>query len=179
MKQSVSLARKIAIGGLFTALSVLIQLIGGAIGIGTFIAPIIAGFCVEAVRLSCGPSYAAVHWLASGLLALMMCPDKELAALYLFLLGWYPLLRPLVAKLTAAVRWAVRLVVFNADVLLLYWVLLYVVFDGNWANTGFGGLWMTLAVLVLGNVVFFLYDYLLSQAETKLFPRFFGRNKKK
>ncbi len=164
MKPNSSPARKIAIGGLFTALSVLIQLTGGAIGIGTFIAPIIAGFCAEAVRLSCGGSYAVIHWLASGLLALMLCPDKEPAALYLFLLGWYPLFRPLVAKLPAVLRWAVRLVLFNGDVLLLYWVLLYVIYGGNWAGTGFGGLWMTLVTLLLGNFVFFLYDYLLSAA---------------
>ncbi len=171
MKRNSSLAKKIAVSGLFTGLSLLIQILGGAMGIGTFVAPLIAGLCVEAVRLSCSNRYGVMHWLASGLLALILCPDKELAILYLCLLGWYPLLRPLVAKLPAVPGWCIRFVLFNGDVLLLYRILLYVLYGGNWANTGLGGLWLTLATLLLGNFIFICYDGLLARAETKLFPR--------
>jgi hypothetical protein len=50
-------------------------------------------------------------------------------------------------------------------------VLLWVLYGGNWAETGFGGLWLTLFCLVMGNVIFVCYDIFLEHAQTRLFPR--------
>jgi hypothetical protein len=171
MKRENSFAHRVALGGLFTALSVMIMLIGGFMGVATYFAPLIAGLIVEAVRLSCSSSVATIHWLATGLLALILCTDKELAAFYLFLLGWYPLVRPVIAKLPKVLGFVVRLVLFNADVILLVWILFLVLYGGTSKEIGRTAMILNAAGLIMGNLIFFMYDFILANAKDRLFPR--------
>jgi hypothetical protein len=174
MKRNNSLPRRVALGGLFTALSVLLMLVGGFIGVATYLAPVMAGVIVEAVRVNCSRSVATIHWLATGLLALILCTDKELAAFYLFLLGWYPLVRPTIAKLPKVLGFVVRFVIFNADVILLVWILFWVLYGGIPRETGSAAAVLNAVGLVMGNIIFFMYDFVLANAEDHLFPRVQG-----
>jgi hypothetical protein len=171
MKRDQPFARQVALGGLFTALSVMLMLIGGFMGVATYLSSVIAGLIVEAVRVNCSRSVATIHWLATGLLTLILCTDKELAAFYLFLLGWYPLVRPMIAKLPKVLGFVVRFVIFNADVILLVWILFLVLYGGTSKEIGRAAVILNAAGLIMGNVIFFLYDFILANAEDRLFPR--------
>lgn len=96
------------------------------------------------------------------LLTLLLGPDKEAAALYLFL-GYYPLLQPkLDAIRRPALRWMAKLALAVVSVGTMYLVLLYVLgltqVTEEFADTAPWLLWITAA---LGLVVFIVYDILL------------------
>ncbi len=161
-------AQRMALGGVMTALSLVVQLLGGALGIGTYAAPLLGGLCTLLVRHCADCRTALLHWLATALLSLLLCSDKELALLYLLLLGWYPLVRPALGRLPRLLCLACKLLLFQLAVVLLCVALLWLVLDGDLIALGCGGLWLNLAALLLGNVTFLLYDNLLCRLQGRL-----------
>ena len=122
-----------------------------------------AGFLCAAGIAGDVPCPIRVVLLASvALLTLLLGPDKEAAALYLFL-GYYPLLQPkLDAIRRPALRWMAKLALAVVSVGTMYLVLLYVLgltqVTEEFADTAPWLLWITAA---LGLVVFIVYDILL------------------
>ena len=92
----------------------------------------------------------------------LLGPDKEASALYLFL-GWYPLLQPkLEAIRRPLLRWLAKLAVAAVSTGVMYALLLYVfcleAVVEEFAQTAPWLLWLT---AVLGLLVFVVYDILL------------------
>ena len=108
------------------------------------------------------PKPAWCCWAAVAILALLLGPDKEASALYLFL-GWYPLLQPkLEAIRRPLLRWLAKLAVAAVSTGVMYALLLYVfcleAVVEEFAQTAPWLLWLTAA---LGLLVFVVYDILL------------------
>lgn len=101
--------KELALCSMLAALSVVVLCLGGIVPFAVYACPMLASGALLLVREECRPSYAWCCWAAVAILALLLGPDKEASALYLFL-GWYPLLqpkleairRPLLLWLTAA-----------------------------------------------------------------------------
>lgn len=164
MKPITSATGKLAFGGVMTAVSLALQLLGGAIGIGTYAAPLLGCICTALVLRLAGRRTALLHWLATGLLSLMLCPDHELALLYLCLLGWYPVVKPLLDRIPAKLlRLGCKLVLFNGVILLLYTVSVQILYGGDWNTFAPDGLWIAAACLVLGNIILLLVDFVLDR----------------
>lgn len=169
-------SRQMALCGLLSALAVVILLLGGAVGIGTFAAPVLAMAALLPVLEECGPKAAGTAYGAVTALALLLVPDRELALVYAGF-GWYPILRPRVAGLPSRLlRTAARLVICNAVILVLYGLLLRIM--GLTADLAGASRIMNAALLVLGNVVFLLLDVVLARMtwlwRRKLRRRFFS-----
>lgn len=144
--------RRLAVCGLLTALSVVILLLGAALGIGIYLAPMLAGTILLLIRRSCGVKYQLLVWIAVSLLSLILVPEPEQNLMYLCLFGSYPILYPWVQRRGRGLRLLLKLlffnVVFSAVELLLMLVLVPEAVD-------------TLLFLLLGNVMFFCYDAVL------------------
>ena len=154
--------KELALCSMLAALSVVLLCLGGIVPFAVYACPILASGALLAVREECRPSYAWCCWAAVALLALLLGPDKEAAALYLFL-GYYPLLQPkLDAIRRPALRWLAKLVLAVVSVGAMYLVLLYVLgltqVTEEFADAAPWLLWVTAA---LGLVVFAVYDILL------------------
>ena len=168
MKRFTTSTGKLAWCGVMTAVSLVLQLLGGLIGIGTYAAPVLGAVCTWVVLYYSDQRTAVLHWLATGILSLILCADKELALLYLFLLGWYPIAKPTLDRVRPKVlRLLCKLLIFNAVILATYAILLMVVYGGEWEALGFGGLGMTIVFLILGNVIFLMCDWLLGKLHRK------------
>ena len=129
---------------------------------GGQVARVFASACLLPVREECRASYQWCCFFATAILGLLLGPDKEAAALYLFL-GYYPLLQPkLDAIRRPALRWMAKLALAVVSVGTMYLVLLYVLgltqVTEEFADTAPWLLWITAA---LGLVVFIVYDILL------------------
>ena len=154
--------KELALCGMMTALSVVLLCLGGVIPLAVYACPMLASCALLVLREQCGVRYAWCCWLAVAILTLLLGPDKEAAALYLFL-GYYPLLQPKLETIRRPVlRWLAKLALASAAVGAMYAVLLYVfgltqVVD-EFAEAAPWLLWVTAA---LGLVVFAVYDILL------------------
>ena len=90
MKRS---TKELALCGVMTALSVVLLCLGGVIPLAVYACPMLASCALLVLREMCRAQYAWCCWASVALLTLLLGPDKEAAALYLFL-GYYPLLQP-------------------------------------------------------------------------------------
>lgn len=168
-------SRNMALCGVLSALAVVVLLLGGAIGIGTFAAPVLAMAVLLPVLEECGAKAAGTAYAAVALLALLLVPDRELALVYAGF-GWYPLLRPRIARISSRLlRLVSRLAVCNGVILALYGALLRLL--GLTADLDGASRVMNAVLLALGNVVFLLLDVVLARMtglwRRKLRRRFF------
>ena len=146
--------------GIVTALSVALMLLGAVIPIAMFIAPAVAGFLVATVCVECGMQLALTPYAAVSLLALLFVPDKEVALIFVFLLGYYPLAKPKFERIRPAVlRIVCKLLLCNGTVLAMYGLVFLLVPAGSISQElRTTALAVSLATLVMGNVAFVLYD---------------------
>ncbi len=82
-------SRKMALCGMMAALSVAVLTWGSLIPFSTFTCPMLAMLCLIPSVCEYGPSTALTMYAAVSVLGLLLCPDKEISLLYIFL-GWYP-----------------------------------------------------------------------------------------
>ena len=80
--------------GMAAALSVALMLLGAVVPVLMFIAPAVASLLIATVCVECGKTMALTAYGAVSLLSLLFVPDKEVALVFVFLLGYYPLVKP-------------------------------------------------------------------------------------
>ncbi len=154
-------AYNMALGGVLCALAVVIMVLGGMLGIGTYAAPVLCCLVLELLRRSCGSRLGWVWFAATAILGLLLCPDKEAAFVFLFL-GSYPLLKPGFDRLRGRLFW--KLLYFNGVTAAMYWLLLHLLgMDRLVEEFGQLGTIGLAILLLLGNLVFFLLDKLLQR----------------
>ena len=150
----------VALGGMLAALAVVIMCLGGLIPIATYVCPIICTMLLAVMLKLCGKRIAWAWYAAVGILSALFSPDKEAAAVFLFL-GYYPILKPFFDG--RRFRWLWKGFYFNGSIALLYWLLLHLMgmeqLAEDFRELGLAGL---VLMLVMGNLVFFLLDRLLN-----------------
>ena len=152
-------ARLIAFGGMMAALAVVIMCLGGLIPVATFTVPIICMLILAYVLKFCGKRIGWAWYGAVSILGLLLGPDKEAAAIFLFL-GYYPILKPGLDRMKLGI--VLKVLIFNGMILLMYGVLIYLMGMQHIAQEYHQlGKIMTIFMLVGGNVVFFLLDKVL------------------
>ena len=158
-------AAPVALGGVLAALAVVVMCMGTMIPVATFVCPMVCICLLAVVLRSCDEKIAWAWYGAVAVLSLLLAPDKEAAAVFAFL-GYYPIVKPKMEKLP--ISWLWKCLLFNVSVLVMYCILLYV-FGMNEIAEDYAelGLVMTIAMLVMGNVTFFMMDYILSMRFSK------------
>lgn len=154
-------ASNIALGGMLAALAVIIMSMGTLIPVATYVCPMLCALVLQLVLKICGGRIAWAWYGAVSILSLLMAPDKEAAAVFLAI-GYYPIVKPKLDKRKG--KWLWKGLLFNAVILLTYWLLMHIFgFDQLSAEFADMGKVMTVLLLLLGNVTFFLLDKLLEK----------------
>lgn len=160
-------AKEIALGGVFAALAVVIMCLGGLIPVATFVCPMISMVMLQLICRLCGDRIGWAWYGCVAILSALLGPDKEAAAVFVFL-GYYPIMKPKMDRLRPSWLW--KGVYFNAVILLMYQVLIYLFgmheLAGEYAQLG---VILTIVLLLAGNLCFFLLDMVLFR---------FGRRRK-
>ena len=151
MKQS----RRIALCGVLSALAVLVLLLGNLIGIGTYAAPLFAGLIIMPLGMKAGKKYHILGWLAVSLLGFMLLSDREEALMFACLFGWYPIARPYFDSLRPPLNIISRFAALNACAIAVELLVMLVLVPES------AGVWLVIALLVLANVTFIVYDRLI------------------
>ena len=146
--------------GMAAALSIAFMLLGAAVPIFLYVAPAVASFLVATVCVECGKTMAWTAYGAISLLGLLFVPDKEVALTFVFLLGYYPLVKPRLERIRPALlRGLCKLLLCNGAILLMYGLVLLLVPSGSISQEMRStALLVSLSTLAMGNVAFLLYD---------------------
>ena len=151
---------KIVFGGMCAAL-ITVLMMAAYFPYLTFAVPAVASIIIMVCLIEFDEKWALLCYLAS-LLPVILLAENESKILYIAFFGYYPVLKALCERINlAAVRWAVKLVVFNAVVVLTYFILSLVT-NITIDYIGDFGRWTILVLLLAGNVVFVIYDFTLS-----------------
>ena len=111
--------------GMAAALSVALMLLGAVVPVLMFIAPAVASLLIATVCVECGKTMALTAYGAVSLLSLLFVPDKEVALVFVFLLGYYPLVKPRFERIRLPlVRVLCKLLLCNGAVLAMYGLVL-------------------------------------------------------
>lgn len=154
-------AYAIALGGSLAALAVTIMSLGTLIPIATYVCPVLCMVVLNILAMICGDRIGWAWYGAVALLSALLAPDKEAAAMFVFL-GYYPLIKPKLDK--TRLKWLWKILFFNVIILAAYWFLMHLLGMAAIAEEFREmGAVLTAAMLVLGNLTFFLLDRLLSR----------------
>ena len=165
MANKQSKASSVALGGVLAALAVVIMCMGTIIPVATYVCPMLCAVVLQMVLKTCGTRIAWAWYAAVAILSALLVPDKEAAAVFLFL-GYYPIVKPRLDR--AKLRWLWKGLLFNGSVVVMYWLLIQLL-GLSQVMEDFGGMGaaMLAALLILGNVPFFLLDRLLGMRPKK------------
>ena len=155
-------AKELALGGMFTALGVVLLCLGGVVPLALYACPILASAVLLPVRERCSKRVAWNCYAAIAILGTLLGPDKEASMLFVFL-GYYPLIKPKFDTIRSrALRLSAKLLLaifaVGADYLILLFVLRLDAVTQELAETAPAILWATCA---LGLALFLLYDLTL------------------
>lgn len=152
-------AANVALGGVMAALAMVVMSMGTLIPVATYVCPMLCAVLLQMVLKICGQRIAWAWYGAVAILSLLLAPDKEAAAVFAFL-GYYPIVKPKLDRLKG--KWLWKTLLFNVSTLVMYWLLMHI-FGLDQIASDFEemGAVMTVIMLILGNVTFFLLDRLL------------------
>lgn len=152
-------ASAMALSGVLAAAAAVIMGMGTLIPVATYVCPVICMVLMQVVLRLCGGRYAWAWYGCVAILGLLFAPDKEAAVIFCFL-GYYPILKPKIDRKKG--KSLIKAVYFNTVILAAYALLVYLM-GLNEILREFGdmGLVMTILLLLLGNVTFFLLDFSL------------------
>lgn len=144
--------RRIAVCSMTAALGVVVMLLGAVLELGMYVCPMVVGLCLIPLGRRFGVKYQLLLWIAISLLSLFLVPNPEENLVFAGLFGWYPALQPKLQKLPRVLRAVVKLVLFNAVVIGLEALIIFVLVPEVIGDN------MLLLLLLLGNVMFVMYD---------------------
>lgn len=153
--------RATAFGGVMAAVALVIMCLGGLIPVATFVCPLLCMLLLQLIFRQCGARIGWAWYGAVAILSVLLGPDKEASALFLFL-GYYPLVKPLLER--SPLPWLWKVLFFNVVILLMYRVLIGI-FGMAALKEEFQQMGRLLLgiTLLLGNVTFIFLDRILGK----------------
>lgn len=151
--------RSIAVCAMLAALSVVLMLLGAVLELGMYACPLFVGLCFIPVGQKYGRKYHVTLYAASSILCFLFVPNIEENLMLAGLFGWYPIIRPCLQRLNKWVGWILKLLIFNATVVAIEWLVMTVLVPEMIPDVL---LWV---LLILGNITFLAYDLMIPRWE--------------
>lgn len=157
---------KVSLSGVVAALSLVFMLLTSVIPFGTFAFPAFAGMLLVSIVIELGFSWAFVVYFGVSVLSLLMLTDKEAALYYVVFLGFYPVVKGLIEKISSKVlQYIVKFAIFNICMVLAFYLSIYV-FSIPKESFEICGVYLPYVFLLLANIVFVVYDLCVTRIVT-------------
>jgi len=158
---------KLAFGGICCGLSVVVLFFSGIFPMMEYAVPAMAGLMLVPPVVEYGVRHGAVCWISAAAIGLLLVPNREAAVLFALFFGSYPVVKAVLEPMkNHKAAWLLKFLFFNTAVLLGYFLLIVVLGLGELAAELQAVPAGPVLLLVLGNVVFYLYDRALTKLIT-------------
>ena len=158
------MTRKFTVASIMSALAVVCIFGSAYLPTGRIALLAITSMCVLVTVAECGVRYAWIQYAATSLLSILLIPFKFQVLLFVALLGYYPILKLHIEKIGKMwLEWLVKVLFFNALLIVVYFIFKYFLLQ----YVSFGAIFDVVIsniclVILIAEVVFVVYDYLLS-----------------
>ncbi|MBR5201631.1 MAG: hypothetical protein IKW45_00035 [Clostridia bacterium] len=154
---------KVALGGVISALSIVLMFMTGVVATLTYAIPAICGALLILIVIEISSKFATSVYIAVSILSLLVVADKEAAVMYAMFFGYYPILKGFIEKkLNGVSEWIVKYVVFNIAVISAY-IIVSKVFMISFEDIDFLGKFALPLLIVICNIIFAIYDIALTR----------------
>ncbi|MCM1334386.1 MAG: hypothetical protein NC084_01530 [Bacteroides sp.] len=159
---SARLSLSVAFCGIVSAFAV-VMMFGSLIPSFAYAVPAFAGILIYFVGEQLGRKWAYLSYLTVALLSFILIPELEADFFFLSFFGYYPTLRTALSRIKNRVlRYIVKLLIFNAAVVLTYQVLCALLsVDQMLEGLEDFGVYAVYILWGSGNLAFVLYDFFL------------------
>lgn len=153
----------VSLCGIMCGLSIVLMFCLSMVPGFEYVSPAAAGVLIWVVRERLGVKYGLVSFAAVGLLTMLFTANYEASMMFVFLLGYYPIVRQYLMKIKPVfLRIPAKLIIYDAAAVSCYFVLIYLFGMSqlleDMGQFGQYGQWV---ILALGAVAFLLYDVFL------------------
>lgn len=163
-----SLSFKVSLGGIISALSVVLMFMTGLLPMFVYIIPALCGAMLLVIAIEISSAWSYVTFAAVSVLSLLLVPDKEAALLYVFLMGFYPTLKLVLDKIKPiALSFVIKLLIYNLLIVLYYNITIRIISSSTLSeDMGEFGRYGVYIFWTITNVVFIIYDVAIGRLMT-------------
>ena len=157
--------KRIALCGMFGALSVTIMLLGSVIPFATYMCPAIAAFFILPIVYEYKEKTGFMLYLVVSILSLLLVAEKEFAMMYAFVFGLYSVFKFRMDRIRPKfLQYCAKALFCLATTASCYGLLLFV-FPSPVLTEEFADftLWLGVAFLALFTLVFLMFDFASSR----------------
>lgn len=155
-KKTPKKSKVIALCSLLAALGVVIMYLGAIIDVLDLTTAAFASMLCVVVMIEIGGVYPWLLYAVTGTLSFLLLPQKFGALIYVFLAGYYPMLKFVFERCKKRVtEWILKLAMFNAAMALLVIMSVFVLALPDMTK-GY-----VIALFALGNFTFIVFDFAL------------------
>lgn len=157
------MSRKIAFGGILTAICVILNYMAAAMPSGKLGLYALSSVAIAAAVVELDIKWGVLVYAASTVLIFMLTGNINALLLFTSFFGCYPLLKFYIEKQrTPAIEMLLKFLSFNLLGVLGYFIY-SAIFGVSPINLTLFSQWMLVGLAVAAQVVFLLYDYVLSR----------------
>jgi hypothetical protein len=158
-------SRQIALGGIFSALCMILMFMTGMVPFSSYAFPAIAGAMLTVVVTESGTKFALLAYASISVLSILVVPDRDATLTFVAFFGYYPIVKEKLEQLPA--RWleiSAKLALFNTAVFGGYAAAIRL-FGMAELMEGMGELaqYSLLVFVVVFNITFLVYDLALTR----------------
>ena len=168
--------RRLAVCALFCAVGVVLLGLGAITEILDLTAAMLVSLLLIPIVVEYGGAYPYLVWAVTGVLGLIIMPQSWATQMYAGFLGFYPIIKNFIERIRLRpVAWLLKLAAFNVALFVYLLVIFFVSgrtqsfvdtvwgFLGDFSSATMSN-WLLLGVLALAEVLFVLYDFMVSKS---------------
>ena len=121
MNKRKELTFKVALGGIVSALSLVLMILSGVTFSLEYAIPMITGALLMVLVVEFGKGFAGVIYLVVSVLSLLLLGNKEPAVMYLMFFGYYPIIKSILEQRFKSC-WILKYIIFNISMIASYFV---------------------------------------------------------
>ncbi len=170
-----SKTKKLTLSAVLAAMGIVLLSIGSLIEVlDLSMAALASFFCIFAV-IEIGKSYSWMIYAVTGILSVVLMPQGMGGWFYILFFGYYPIVKEMIERLIKPISFLLKFLVFNAAIT-VYAIICYFLIFGELQilldefSALFGGMdigaMLVIAIYVVLNAVFFVYDLALTKLIT-------------
>ncbi len=155
-------AKKTALCGMVSALSVVLMFVSSFAPVLMYVLPVLSGFLVWYISELISKKYAAGVYFSTSFLSIILLTDKETALAYALFFGFYPIIRDYFKKLPKFIGWVLRFALFNACAVAVGFLGVFI-FGLSADEYSEFGKWSIPILLALANIMFLMYENMMNK----------------
>ncbi len=163
MNKRKELSFKVALGGVTAALSLILMIVAGVTTSLVYAIPMLTGAFLMAIVIEFGKGFAFLEYVAVSIISMLLLGNKEAAVMYVAFFGYYPIIKSFLEKhLKGFVCWIIKYLIFNVAMIVAYFIVSEI-FMISFEDIETLGKFALPLLLFIGNILFFMYDILLTR----------------